>query len=241
MSVCVNGWRRAHQVLRDPTVAGLLGQSLFSKAKVGAQIPLDLTACSTVQLEQMQSIFDKFGSDKGSFHGYQQVYAPIVQMLGPNINHLLEIGIGSNNPNLPSSMGSDGVPGASLRAWREILPSAQIVGADIDQNIMFREERIETFHVDQRDRATLLGLLSQLRHSFGAFDVIIDDGLHEFRANLNSFEVLFELVRPGGFYVVEDVNPRLGQAWAHYLKKLDVPSSIVSFPKNSSAIVIMQV
>ena len=56
------------------------------------------------------------------------IYAPIVKALGPNISRLLGIGIGSNNPNLPSSMGADRVPGASLRAWRELLPGAQIVG-----------------------------------------------------------------------------------------------------------------
>jgi len=106
---------------------------------------------------------------------------------------------------------------------------------------MSHEERIETFVADQRDRAKLLNLVSQLRSLFGAFDIVSDGGLHEFRANLNLFEVLFDLVRYGGVYLIEYVNPRLEQAWAHYLKKLAVPWNIVSFPKDSSAIVLIKV
>ena len=45
--------------------------------------------------------------------------------------------MGTNNPNLVSTMGSSGRPGASLYAFKEYLPNAIIYGADIDKDILF--------------------------------------------------------------------------------------------------------
>ena len=39
-------------------------------------------------------------------------------------------------------MGSEGVPLASLRAWRDYFKNANIYGADIDKGILKDEERI---------------------------------------------------------------------------------------------------
>ena len=44
-----------------------------------------------------------------------------------------------------------GKPGASLRVWRDYFPNAIIYGADIDKDILFAEERIKTFYIDQLD------------------------------------------------------------------------------------------
>ena len=46
-------------------------------------------------------------------------------------------------------------PGASLRVWKEFFTKAKIFGADIDKNTLFREKRIQTFHVDQFDSKVL--------------------------------------------------------------------------------------
>jgi hypothetical protein len=67
---------------------------------------------------------------------------------------ILEIGIGTNNPSLVSTMGIYGTPGASLYSFREYLPNSQIYGADIDTNILFTHDRIKTFYVNQLDYST---------------------------------------------------------------------------------------
>jgi hypothetical protein len=53
-------------------------------------------------------------------------------------------------------MGRTGTPGASLRAWRDYFPNAEIYGADIDREILFEEERISAFYVNQLSESAIL-------------------------------------------------------------------------------------
>jgi hypothetical protein len=83
----------------------------------------------------------RHGSDKGSgWHNYTTVYSTLFWGWHDRPLRILELGLGTNNPGLMWH----GVPGASLRGWREIFPSALIYGADIDRDILFQEERIKT-------------------------------------------------------------------------------------------------
>ena len=61
-----------------------------------------------------------------------------------SVTNIFEIGLGSINTKIVSNMGKFGKPGASLRAFRDFCPNAIIYGADIDQSILFKEERIKT-------------------------------------------------------------------------------------------------
>jgi len=60
------------------------------------------------------------------------------------------------------------------------------------------------------------------------FDIIIDDGGHTMNQQKTSFLNLLSLVRPGGIYVIEDLETSyLKEFGGGYLK----PSSTVSFLK----------
>src|SRR5262249_23189855 len=94
----------------------------------------------------LNALCDKYGTDKGEMrsagHPYpwpSHTYADFIERLFDHcreyVNHVFECGLGTNNPKLQSSMGSTGVPGASLRVWREYFPNAMILGADIDKDI----------------------------------------------------------------------------------------------------------
>ena len=52
-------------------------------------------------------------------------------------------------------MGKLGKPGASVKAFRDFFPEAKIFGADIDKEILFKDKRINTYHVDQTDLKSL--------------------------------------------------------------------------------------
>jgi len=143
------------------------------------------------------------GSDKSlGWHNYSNFYDVLFANL--HISRIFEVGLGSNNTQIPSNMGADGIPGASLRAWRDILDNALVFGADIDRAILFEEERIRTFFVDQTDPSSIKALWGAMPHI--NFDVMIDDGLHTFEANSIFYNHSYEKINPGGFYIIEDIE-----------------------------------
>ena len=123
---------------------------------------------------------------------------------------VLEIGLGTNNPSIVSTMGRAGRPGASLRAFRDFFPSAQIFGADVDRGILFVEDRIDTCYVDQTDQASFAAL-SDL--TGGDLDLIIDDGLHAPNANLAVLLYALDHLSVGGWVVIEDIAADAVPLW----------------------------
>jgi SAM-dependent methyltransferase len=169
-------------------------------------------------------IMGRHGSDKGHKdilqckHNYTQQYHKLFRGMRDQAIRVFELGLGTNNPYLPSSMGVNGVPGASLRGWKEYFPRAQVFGADIDRDILFSEDRIRTFYCDQTDPTVILNMWNEpaLEQSF---DIIVEDGLHEFNANVCFFENSFYKVKIGGYFIVEDVIVDTLDAWAAKLSE----------------------
>lgn len=158
---------------------------------------------------QLKEIFDINGSDKANTHNYHYVYGEILKDRA-SIRHLLEIGIGSGRADVVSNMGDDAKPGASLRAFRDFLPNANIYGADIDRTVLFSEERIQTFFVDQCDLALFSELSAGLPQQL---DVIIDDGLHSPHANIITMTFALPRIKIGGYFIVEDIVPQALPFW----------------------------
>jgi hypothetical protein len=156
----------------------------------------------------------KYGSDKGSFndyeitpfgwkyHKYTDVYNMLFNHSREYFKNVFEVGLGTNNPNIKSNMTVNGKPGASLRMWRDYFKNAQIFGADIDKNILFEENRVKTFYVDQLDPKSIEQMWSQIDVEF---DVILDDGLHTAEANLCFFKNSFHKLKDSGIYIIEDI------------------------------------
>ena len=144
------------------------------------------------------------GSDKGiGWHTYTPFYEALLGGRREAVSSFFELGLGTNNEDTPSNMGGHGTPGASLRAWRDYFPHAQIYGADVDRRILFKEERIDTFFVDQRDPSTFDAMWAQLPNV--ELDVFLDDGLHTLDAARITFAHALDKVKSGGFYIIEDV------------------------------------
>jgi len=145
--------------------------------------------------------FKKYGSNKGGEWRHRgniirSFYADLYEeeLKGMKISNLLEIGIGLDISS----------PGSSLRSWRELFPNAKIYGADIDKKVLFEEENIKTFYTDQLKKNELENLKENFNNI--AFDVIVDDGLHTYEANINSFEVLKDTLSKEGLYFIEDIR-----------------------------------
>lgn len=146
---------------------------------------------------------DFYGSDKANNHNYHHLYGSILSDRH-KVQNVFEIGLGTNNVDVVSNMGAAGRPGASLRAFRDFCPNANIFGADVDKRILFNEERIDTHFVDQTDPSTFERLVSRLPS--GSFDLVVDDGLHSPNANVAALCFGLEIVRKDGWVVIEDIN-----------------------------------
>lgn len=152
------------------------------------------------QRHKLSNLLNSYGSDKANGHNYDIIYSYIFNKLGENNNlNILEIGLGTNNPNLVSTMGYYGRPGASVRAFRDYLPNSNIYGADIDRDILFTEDRIKTFYVDQLDPNSFNNLTNK-------YNLIIDDGLHNIGANLNTLFFALNNIENNGWIVIEDIS-----------------------------------
>ena len=157
----------------------------------------------------LKSLFDKFGSDKSTGHNYHRLYGEILKHKD-DISHVLEIGLGTNNLDVVSNMGTQGMPGASLRAFREYLPNATIFGADIDKRILFQDSRIHTYFVNQTDLTSLESLGKNIPDSM---DLIIDDGLHSPNANVAVLAFGLKKLKNRGWLVIEDIPERAIPLW----------------------------
>lgn len=158
--------------------------------------------------ERLESLLNHYGSDKVR-HGYHRIYA---QILGKkdSINKILEIGLGTNNQDVISNMSTAGKPGASLRAFRDYCENARVYGADVDSRILFEDERISTYYVNQLDSYTLQKLSIDVAQDF---DLVIDDGLHAPDANIATLLFGLTVIKPGGWVVIEDIKPEAESFW----------------------------
>lgn len=149
-------------------------------------------------------IMKKYGSDKGlGWHNYTTFYDYIFSYIDKfQSMNIFELGLGTNNINIPSNMGVTGKPGASLYGWREYFITSQIFGADIDKNILFTDARLKTFYCDQKNSNDIHSLFQNISSSV---DIIIEDGLHEIEANLIFLENSIQYLKKNGIYICEDL------------------------------------
>ena len=178
--------------------------------------------------KQLTDLMNLFGSDKGgrnNHHNFASYYSEIFYHKRNDIKNFLEIGLGTNDTSVLSNMGSNGIPLASLRAWRDYFKNANIYGADIDKNILKNEDRIETFYVDQTDPITIKEMFKNIGEK--KFDIILEDGLHEYNANICFFENAIEYLEPNGTYIIEDVYYKDQDKFIKYFENKKYNFSII--------------
>lgn len=178
----------------------------------------------------ISQLCDKHGSDKGEIislghpyrwpsHTYADYYFRMFSHCRFHVRKVFECGVGTNNPNLISSMGVNGKPGASLRVWRDFFPNATIYGADIDEEILFQEQRIITNYMNQLDPDSINKYWANLNES--EFDFMIDDGLHTFEAGSTLFINSIKHLSKDGIYIIEDVLPNDLLMYKNFFSKLN--------------------
>ena len=136
-----------------------------------------------------------WGTDKAlGHHGYTPHYATHLRSRRRSIECVLEIGIGNERDPLTG--------GNSLRMWRHYFPRAKIYGIDLYDKWFDDEARITALKADQSDPIAL----RQAVDGCPPFDLVVDDGSHVGSHVITTFDVLFPMVKPGGYYAIEDLE-----------------------------------
>ena len=135
--------------------------------------------------------------------GYTQHYDQLLSEVRNDFTKVLEIGVET---------------GRSHRLWLEYFPNAKIYGYDIfeygydelqrlqegnpflDRSVMFKGDQSNVEHLNK----------FKSEHG-GNFDMIIDDGGHTMEQMQTSLNHLWDLLKPGGVYVIEDLHSCSGQ------------------------------
>ena len=166
-------------------------------------------------MNKLAYLCDNYGSDKGSLdysgtHAYPwnpHTYTTYYEMLFCNrietTKCIFECGLGTNNESYKSNMTKTGKPGASLRVWRDYFVNAEVIGCDIDDGVLFTEDRITTYQLDQTDTIQAVELFKSLDKKF---DIFIDDGLHEAHAGFTLYQTAKHFMQTDSIYVIEDVK-----------------------------------
>jgi cephalosporin hydroxylase len=94
--------------------------------------------------------------------------------------------------------------GGSTQMWRNYFGSnATIIGVDIDEKC--RELEKEGFEVWIGDQENLT-FWEQFKIKHSSLDVVLDDGGHTMKQQINTFISLFPILNEGGIFICEDTH-----------------------------------
>ena len=141
-------------------------------------------------MNQLSKIYEKFSApegsgDKGTAHSYiENYYHYKFDQIRLNKLNILEIGVST---------------GLSLEMWSEYFPNSNIIGVELD-NINYKpsNDRIKLIIGDGTDSKTFQNIKD--------LDIVIDDGSHIFTDQIFTYAILYDRLKKGGIYIIEDVK-----------------------------------
>jgi SAM-dependent methyltransferase len=156
----------------------------------------------------LTALADRFGSDKGFLrrdaHGYTRFYEMLLAPLRDRPLAVLEIGLLVGGPEAADGVASRRLTDApSARMWLEYLPRARIVGFDICEGPEIADDRFVFVRGDMGAPADLARAAAACPDGF---DLIVDDGSHASWHQQVALAALLPALKPGGWYVIEDLH-----------------------------------
>jgi hypothetical protein len=135
---------------------------------------------------------DRHPTDKYAM-GYYPAYAELAKRIGP-AGHVLEIGVAW---------------GGSLEMWQDLFPDGLVAGADHAPQARWPDGTVRIFR--EQDDPELAA--DAWAASPEGWDLIVDDASHNGALTEVTFAMLWPLVKPGGWYSVEDWTLGFGDPW----------------------------
>lgn len=165
---------------------------------------------------ELISIGRKYNTDKVE-HGFLPFYEDILKDKKSENLTIMEIGV---------------FYGSSIKMWNEYLPNSTIYAADwwtgiqgnghsFDFPKMFIHEsknynRVKIVNLNQSDVDNLKQVCEEIKDV--KFDMILDDASHNSRDQQITFIHMWKLVKPGGYFIIEDIHTSLDSKYYDVLE-----------------------
>ena len=150
--------------------------------------------------KSLDSLFHDYGSDKANIfkknnfqgHGFSKFYTKHLDILKNKKINILEIG---------------SYAGASAAAFVKYFPLSKVFCFDINiSNFKYKSNNIHVYGLDINKKNQVNKTLNQIyrKNNFNKFDLIIDDGSHNLKDILVSFNFFFNHLKDKNFFIIED-------------------------------------
>lgn len=136
---------------------------------------------------QKDFVIEGSTSDKVTHHGYHRFYPWFLEHIRKKSVNVLEIGIDKTE---------------SLKLWGGYFENLNLHGIDIDKK-SFGDNSVTLHQVDQSNTQQLRFFIENIGIQF---DLILDDGSHVPNHQMLTLTTLWEILKPGGVYIIEDIE-----------------------------------
>jgi len=141
---------------------------------------------------ELVKMFKEQNGDKWFCHSYIPIYEYLFEEIRYEKLNIVEIGIWR---------------GDSLRVWEQYFPNANVLGIDINPdcaNLKFKRSEI-----DIQDQMGYNYFFS--KYNGKEFDIVIEDGKHEYIAQIISAAIFNNFMKKDSIYIMEDIKGDLSQ------------------------------
>ena len=147
-------------------------------------------------MKELTIIANKYKTDKGTIesecHSFTEFYDDILKNKKNEQLNILEIGVWN---------------GSSINMWGEYFPNANVYGIDIDinrSNGKIINNNAQVFLCDGTNEEQINNFLNKIGNP--KFDIIIDDGSHQFNHQMKSLLIFMNYLTDNGIYILEDLH-----------------------------------
>lgn len=151
-------------------------------------------------MQNLTNLAIKYKTDKFGKHFYTPIYEKYMRDKKNKKINFLEIGVGgwSNKTGYSDPY----LGGESLKMWRDYFKNGKIYSLDIFKKKLNLGNRVKIFQGSQDNDK----ILSKIVYKSGKLDFIVDDGSHLYKDVIFSFNYLFNYLKNGGIYFIEDTQ-----------------------------------
>jgi len=144
---------------------------------------------------ELCDLMTKYESDKsiwtsiyGGWHNYSSLYHFLFSDLKDRDINFFELGV---------------FKGSSIRAFNDYFSNAKLFAGDCDPQTFFELGSVSFHLCDQDNTKSIKKMWDNINLDF---DIIIEDGKHEYQSNYNFFINSIDKLKEGGIFIVEDLT-----------------------------------